>query len=224
MSLFIDFKKKLRDYGLEWFGRYYGTYRGTVVDNNDPKGLNRLRINVPSVHGKDSPNKFALPKGIYAGSGRGTIALPEKGDNIWVTFEGGDVRFPIWEYGFPKEKIEGAGPDVDIFQTGGGHRIEVDNINNSMTLKIKDGKTLNINKLGIVLGVSTEPAALADTLVKELEIERDRVDTIIDAIKNGTPIPQDGGEGYQTSMGIILDTIPSKGDFSNVPSKVVTLD
>ena len=226
-NLFIKFKKDLQRFGLEWYGRYYGTYKGTVVDNDDPEGLHGLRINVPSIYGKDSPNGFAPPKGIYSGTGRGTIALPGIGDKVWVTFEGGDPRFPIWEYGPPVEKIVGAGPNVDVFQTAGGHRIEVDNTNNFIRLKISGGKTIEVNATGISLGTdtsSTEAAALADTLVLELGVERDRVDKIITAIETALVGVQDGGALYQTNMKAILSTITGKGDFSNVPSKVVTLD
>lgn len=214
-------------YGLEWFGRYYGVYRGTVVDNDDPEGLNGLRVNVPSVYGTDSPDRFAPPKGIYSGAGRGLIALPGIGDKVWVSFEGGDVRFPIWEYGQPTEKVEGASPTIDVFQTSGGHRIEVDNGSGFIRLKVKDGKTIEVSKDRISLGsdsTSTESAALADTLIKELGVEKGRLDTVIDALENGTPVAQDGGLAYQASMKVILDTITSKGDFSNVASKVVTLD
>ena len=50
--------------------RYYGKYRGVVVDNSDPRQLGRLKAHVPEVLG-DVDSGWALPCVPYAGDGSG---------------------------------------------------------------------------------------------------------------------------------------------------------
>lgn len=78
-------------------GRYYGKYRGLVVDNADPERLARLRVRVPSLLGADVVTGWALPCLPYGGvAGQGLLLIPEVGAGVWVEFEEGDLEFPIW--------------------------------------------------------------------------------------------------------------------------------
>lgn len=74
--------------------RYYGKYRGTVIDTMDPNQQGRLQVEVPSVLG--SARLWAMPCVPYAGDGVGLYLLPEPGTGLWVEFEGGDPSYPIW--------------------------------------------------------------------------------------------------------------------------------
>ena len=47
--------------------RFYGKYRGIVVDNQDPSKLGRLKLRVPSVLGKDVVTGWATPCVPYGG-------------------------------------------------------------------------------------------------------------------------------------------------------------
>lgn len=74
--------------------RYYGKYRGQVVNNNDPANMGRLEVSVPDVlHGETA---WAMPCVPYAGDGVGFYCLPDVGAGVWVEFEAGRVRSPIW--------------------------------------------------------------------------------------------------------------------------------
>ena len=72
---------------------FYGKHRAVVVDNADPQGRFRLRVNVPDVLGADvSPwAEACLPP--LAGL---APDLPEIGAMLWVEFEAGDADRPIW--------------------------------------------------------------------------------------------------------------------------------
>lgn len=80
---------------LDWIkSRWFGKYRGTVVDNADPTQRGRLKVTVPAV--LESQSVWAMPCVPYAGNGVGFVALPPVGAGVWVEFEGGDPSFPIW--------------------------------------------------------------------------------------------------------------------------------
>lgn len=143
----------VREEGLEAADRYYGSYRGFVADNEDPTNSGRLKVMVPDVYGDDVYDYWALPKGIYAGNGVGSYWIPSKKDNIWVSFEGGDIRFPIWEYGWwgDSQAPEGSSKDVKVLQTNSGHRIEMDDVKKHIRIKNSEGLEILISKTGIVI-------------------------------------------------------------------------
>ncbi|MFE4748965.1 phage baseplate assembly protein V [Streptomyces mirabilis] len=75
--------------------RFPGRYRGTVGDNNDPKGLGRLRVVVPDVLG-DETCVWAVPATPLAGPGMGMSFIPPNNTGVWVEFEQGDPNYPVW--------------------------------------------------------------------------------------------------------------------------------
>ncbi|MDI1298077.1 phage baseplate assembly protein V [Methylotenera sp.] len=79
--------------------KYYGKYRGTVVNNIDPAQLGRIMAMVPDVTGA-SPTAWALPCMPIAGNQHGVYVLPNIGDTVWIEFEQGDREHPIWVGGF----------------------------------------------------------------------------------------------------------------------------
>lgn len=83
-------------YGFEqWLkSHFFGKYRATVIDNNDPAQKGRLQINVPALLG--TLNLWAMPCVPYAGPQVGFYCLPPVGAGVWVEFEGGDPSYPIW--------------------------------------------------------------------------------------------------------------------------------
>jgi len=74
--------------------RYFGKYRGKVVDNNDLMRLGRVKVTVDGII--DSGGLWAWPCVPYAGPSVGFHCLPPSGAMVWVEFEGGDASFPIW--------------------------------------------------------------------------------------------------------------------------------
>lgn len=74
--------------------RYWGKYRGTVIDNIDLTQQARLLCDVPALPGMLL--NWALPCVPYAGLEQGFFALPPIGANVWVEFEGGDPNYPVW--------------------------------------------------------------------------------------------------------------------------------
>jgi hypothetical protein len=79
--------------------RYYGKYRGTVVNNVDPEQRGRILAQVPDVLGL-IPSSWAMPCVPIAGKQQGTFFIPQLGAGVWIEFEQGDPDFPVWVGGF----------------------------------------------------------------------------------------------------------------------------
>jgi Type VI secretion system/phage-baseplate injector OB domain len=75
--------------------RYYGIYRGTVINNIDPMQIARIMVSVPDVGGI-TPSTWAMPCVPISGKQMGTFMVPQIGSGVWVQFEGGDPDFPVW--------------------------------------------------------------------------------------------------------------------------------
>ena len=75
--------------------RFYGKYRGTVINNVDPMMIGRIQVMVPAVSGI-ALSSWAMPCLPFAGIQNGFFAVPIPGSGVWVEFEQGDPDYPIW--------------------------------------------------------------------------------------------------------------------------------
>lgn len=150
----LELLDQLKTDGLESLGLFYGSYRGSVVSNEDPNNLGRLKVKCPVLYGDQTFEDFIFPKGVPAGLGAGIFWLPNPGDPIYVSCEGGNPRFPMWEYGWwlKDNTIEGAAPKVYVFLTPTGHRVELNDNDNYIDIKHKSGFHVKLNEDGIYLG------------------------------------------------------------------------
>jgi hypothetical protein len=124
--------------------RYYGKYRGFVVDNKDPAQLGRLKLSVPSVLGNQVVTGWASACVPFGGAAdQGFLFIPDPGAGVWVEFEEGDLEFPIWVGMFWSKPDAGAelpkpnGPDgaegppqdpptCKIIKTSKGHTLQLE--------------------------------------------------------------------------------------------------
>lgn len=86
--------------GLEYFGRFYSSYRGIVVSNDDGEYKGRIKVRVPAIFDDKVLPDFAYPKSMWAGPGHGIFFPPVPGSGVWVSFECGDPSYPIYEGGW----------------------------------------------------------------------------------------------------------------------------
>lgn len=75
--------------------KFFGKYRGTVINNIDPMQMGRIQAMVPDVSNL-IPTTWAMPCLPVAGIQMGFYAVPPIGSGVWVEFEQGDPDFPIW--------------------------------------------------------------------------------------------------------------------------------
>jgi len=121
--------KALMYQGLEALGRYYSSYRGYVVDVEDPDDMGRVLVKIPSItKGKDHPT-WAYPKTQWGGKNYGLQWLPSKGEIVWVEFEYGDTRFPIWSFAHRtkgEKPVEFSSSKIYGFKTPKGNMVIID--------------------------------------------------------------------------------------------------
>jgi len=75
--------------------RYYGKYRGTVLNNVDPMQIGRIQAIVPDVSAV-IPTSWAMPCAPVGGLQMGMVTVPLIGAGVWIEFEQGDPDYPIW--------------------------------------------------------------------------------------------------------------------------------
>ena len=75
--------------------KYYGKYRGTVINNIDPEQRGRIQAIVPDVLGL-APSSWAMACVPIAGKQMGVFVVPQIGSGVWIEFEQGDPDYPIW--------------------------------------------------------------------------------------------------------------------------------
>jgi uncharacterized protein involved in type VI secretion and phage assembly len=138
----VELEKVVADLMQKVERRFYGKYRGFVVNNMDPKRLGRLTLRIPSVLGPEVTG-WAIPCLPYGGQkNQGFFCIPEVNAGVWVEFEEGDLEFPIWVGTFWSEpggeseiptlndadgkerQNELKPPTRKILKTGKGHTIQ----------------------------------------------------------------------------------------------------
>lgn len=129
--------------------RFYGKYRGLVVDNLDPTQLGRIQASVPAVLG-DQP-VWAMPCVPYAGDGVGLYLIPDIGTGVWIEFEAGDIHHPIWVgcfWGDGQIDSADATPTVKFLKTK-MVTLRIDDVAGELTIENTAGSSFKLTALEI---------------------------------------------------------------------------
>src|SRR5262249_14595935 len=70
-----------------------GVVPAIVTNNNDPKGMGRVKVKFPWID-VDLESNWARVAAVGAGNNRGLFWLPEVNDEVLVAFEHGDFNQP----------------------------------------------------------------------------------------------------------------------------------
>jgi uncharacterized protein involved in type VI secretion and phage assembly len=185
--------------------RFYGKYRGIVVDNRDPAKLGRLKLKVPSVLGSDVVTGWALPCAPYGGAADlGFLFIPDVGAGVWTEFEEGDLEFPIWAGTFwsqpnseselpkPNKASDGSEesgiqdpPTSKIIKTAKGHTLQFEDADGSEMILLREGKK------GHFLTMDQNGITVTDANANTAKFTSDGI-TITDANKNTVEMTSDG--------------------------------
>lgn len=149
--------------------RFYGKYRGLVVNNVDPLNQGRLMATVPEVLG-EIPSGWAVPCAPYAGTQAGFFAIPPVGAGVWIEFEAGDTSRPIWVgawWGAGEVPMKPGGaptlPTTKILRSDLGLIIALDDV--AQTIAVSDAAGLN----QVVVNLVTQTVTLKGALRVVLE-------------------------------------------------------
>ena len=140
--------------------RYYGKFRGTVVNNIDPEQRGRIMVTVPDV--TLPPSTWAMPCFPIGGIQAGAWMIPNPGTGVWVEFEQGDADHPIWTgcwYGSAADvpALAHAAPPVTppiLFQTQGQMTFMLSDVpgpTGGILLKTTTGALISMNDVGITI-------------------------------------------------------------------------
>jgi uncharacterized protein involved in type VI secretion and phage assembly len=116
---------------------------GLVLDNQDPDGLGRVKINLPGLS-EDESGHWARVAAPMAGGGRGMFFLPEKNDEVLVAFEQGDITRPyvlgaLWNgEDKPPESNSDGQNNVRLIKSRSGHSVRFDDTAGAEKIEIID--------------------------------------------------------------------------------------
>lgn len=141
--------------------KFYGKYRGLVLNNVDPMQMGRLMVQVPDVTGI-VPGTWAMPCVPIAGIQNGMVALPVIGSGVWIEFEQGDPDYPIWTGCFWGSAAEIPALALTVppgvpgitFQTPLQNGITINDVpgpTGGIMLKSATGATIIVNDTGIYI-------------------------------------------------------------------------
>jgi len=120
-----------------------------VMDNNDPDGLSRIRVQFPWQKPTNQMTPWLRVTTPYAGDGKGFHVLPEVGEEVLISFEGGCAEKPVvigaMFHGSGKSGHGGAGNFVKGFTTASGNKVEMNDENGTVTVSDPSGNTIVMN-------------------------------------------------------------------------------
>ncbi len=175
-------------------GLFYGVYPALVTDVVDPDTQGRVKIRLPwsPDAGDSSYEAWARLATMMGGNNRGTWFIPDVGDEVLVTFEGGNPRRPyvlggLWNgQDAPPETMDGDGKnnlktilsrtgvrmtmdDTDgavklRMETPNGQSIVLSDEDNSITAEDSNGNSITMNASGISIIATAEVQVEASTV------------------------------------------------------------
>ncbi len=154
-----------------------GVYTGSVLDNRDRDGLARVLVRVPDV---SDTGVWARVATMMAGRNRGTMFIPDVGDEVLVAFERGDLRWPyvigsLWN---GKDKPPASSGDVAttkmirsrsgvtfriddkasslVIETPGGQRVTLEDGPGSVRVEDQNGNSVTLATSGVTITASVK--------------------------------------------------------------------
>jgi hypothetical protein len=117
-------------------------------------------------------------------------AIPKRNELVWVEFEKGDPRRPIWSYGYygnEEKPIEFSSNKIFGFKTPGGFLILIDDENQTLSIKSPNGQSFYVDRDFVKIGKEDneyEKIANGETL-------KSKLDTLFDKLIGATIIVPD---------------------------------
>lgn len=160
-----------------------GVYTASVLDNRDPESLARVLVRVPGVSDTGIWARLAT---MMAGRNRGTLFIPEVGDEVLVAFEHGDARTPYVIGSLWNGKAKPPTADVTstklirsrsgvtlriddkasslVIETAAGQRIALQDGPGTVRVEDQNGNSVTLAAAGITITASAKVTVNASTV------------------------------------------------------------
>ena len=142
------------------------TQSALVTDNNDPKGLGRVRVKFHWMNGTEKSPWIRVTT-PHAGSGKGMFFIPETGEEVIVGFEGDSPTKPYIigsvYHGKAKNSFANGGNDVKTFQSRSGNKMVLDDNAGSVFVEDKDGNSMKMDGAGNITVTSNKVVTINAT-------------------------------------------------------------
>lgn len=145
--------------------KFYGKYRGKVLNNADPHGLGRVLVEINDVS-TSMPSSWAMPCFPWGGAAGGVFSVPQPGAWVWIEFEQGNPDDPIWTGCFARSQLDiasDAQPSLSVIgaafpgytiQTPGRNVMQVSDLpgpTGGIQLRSSSGAMISVTNLGITI-------------------------------------------------------------------------
>jgi uncharacterized protein involved in type VI secretion and phage assembly len=136
---------------------FYGVAVAQVVNNLDLTGLARVQVKLPWLPGFEPWARVAVP---LSGGSRGVFVIPQVDDEVLVAFQHGDVRDPyivggLWN---GSDRPPAVAPldakNKFLIKTPKGHEIEIDDLQQKITVKTSTQQKVTIEPQKIELATA----------------------------------------------------------------------
>lgn len=195
--------------------KFYGNYRGTVMDNIDSDKLGRIKVKIyPMLSGVETENLPwavpAMPLSSGAGEDYGTFCVPEIGTNVWVFFEAGDIYQPVF-FAEATDGMKGLPVDID------------EDYPNTTVMETKTGIVIKINRKE-----GNENVLVEHPTGSFIEMDKEGNVFITSAIDKNVSLLTSEGAIYleaamvNTSKGLAVGD-GADGTFTSADSKIITV-
>jgi uncharacterized protein involved in type VI secretion and phage assembly len=128
------------------------TQLAEVVENNDPKGLGRIRVQFLWQKGTSEKSPWIRVASPYSGKDKGFYIIPEKGDQALIAFEQNDPEAPYMITGMyngeSKPQHSHAENNKKAIKTKGGIEILMNDEKGKETFAITSPMDVTINAAG----------------------------------------------------------------------------
>ena len=188
---------------------YFGKYRAFVADNDDPQGLGRLKLTIPSVLG-EATSDWALPSVAYGGGADfGVLWVPPAGAQVLAEFLEGDLSAPLWAGTFWRQSFEVPSeyqaPSTKVLKTESGHFLTFEDEDGSEAVTLhsaSDAEFVMDPDGGISLTDSAGAKVVLDAQGGEITIEDANGNSIVMSSSGITCVDSSGNEIKMSASGV----------------------
>jgi type VI secretion system secreted protein VgrG len=121
------------------------TQPAKVIDNNDPKGLGRVQVQMDWQKNSGENTPWLRMTNPHAGGGKGMYFIPEVGEEVLVAFENNNAEKPYIQgamyNGNESSSYHTAGNDQKVIQTRSGTKVIMNDAAGSIFIEDPSGNT-----------------------------------------------------------------------------------